>query len=211
MEGFNSKGPSLASENGLGSVSDADPTRVSGFDREEEDASKETEQYTSSPATNLEIPSVAGSPATVMPSRPRSRDFEGHRPRPYEGRFQNTPVAPRAPSPVRTEYGADDNDDLASVRTDMTTRTMKANRPQPVTKSKKIGQIQNIFTESQKIAYVGLCYLSIVHFRSTRLHGMKKAMQAYDEWAKKFMERLYIYLDVLDEGEAISLTSKRPM
>ncbi|KAJ3045078.1 hypothetical protein HDV00_011803 [Rhizophlyctis rosea] len=149
--------------------------------------------------SNLEVPTGLGAPErSPTHNRARSRDFDGHRPRSYDGRLNGPPIAARAPSPVRTEYGADD-DDLASVRTDMTTRTLKANRPQPVTKSKKIGQMQNVFTESQKIAYVGLCYLSIVHFRATRLNGMKKATQAYDEWAKKFMERLYVYLDVIDE------------
>ncbi|KAJ3278037.1 hypothetical protein HK104_002712, partial [Borealophlyctis nickersoniae] len=117
-------------------------------------------------------------------------------------RSRSTPgpdFTPREPSPVRTEFGGEDNDDLVSVRSSMTARTLKANRPQHVTKSKKIATMQDIFTESQKIAYVGLCYLSIVHFKTTRLKGLKKATAAYEAWAENFMERLYIYLDVSQE------------
>ncbi|RKO91247.1 hypothetical protein BDK51DRAFT_53005 [Blyttiomyces helicus] len=112
------------------------------------------------------------------------------------------PHYPRASSPVRTEYGGEDDaphdaDDLMSVRSVMTTRTLKQNR-QPVSKSSKISRMQSIFTESQKIAYVGLCYLAISHFKKSRLTGMKKAAAAYDKWAAVFMERLYIYLDLIE-------------
>ncbi|KAJ3047245.1 hypothetical protein HK097_000101, partial [Rhizophlyctis rosea] len=192
-----------------GAESDADSTGAVGSDREFVEAPEVPTPDITSPTLSTPTTSTPTEPSTTTPrvrdslspqsDYPRGRDFAGHRPRSYDGRSFSGPIATaRAPSPVRTEYGGED-DDNASVRTDMTSRTLRANRPQPVTKSRKIANIQNVFTESQKIAYVGLCYLSIMHFRSTRLQGMKKATQAYDEWAKQFMERLYIYLDVMDE------------
>lgn len=67
-------------------------------------------------------------------------------------------------------------------------------------KSQTLSQIQNVFSDSQKIAYVGLCYLSINHFKTTRLSGHKKASLAYEKWSEQFMEKLYVYLDVIPEG-----------
>ena len=185
--------------------SDVDSTGALGTDTEHDETPRPQVPDINSPMLSTPMASTPTEPPATQRGRdspsdyPRGRDFAGHQPRSYDRRSFSGPIAPRAPSAVRTEYGGDD-DDNASVRTDMTTRTLKANRPQPVTKSRKIANIQNVFTESQKIAYVGLCYLSIVHFRTTRLQGMKKATQAYDEWANQFMERLYIYLDVMDEG-----------
>jgi hypothetical protein len=68
------------------------------------------------------------------------------------------------------------------------------------TKSHTLSSIQNLFTDSQKIAYVGLCYLSIADFRKKRLESHKKALQSFDKWAEIFMEKLYVYLDLLPQG-----------
>ncbi|KAJ3172233.1 hypothetical protein HDU88_007051 [Geranomyces variabilis] len=114
-------------------------------------------------------------------------------------------------SPVRTEFGDDQpkdqddaaedaNNDTTSMRSAATSRTLRAAaRPRPITKSQKISSMQNIFTESQKIAYVGLCYLSIVQKQKSDLKGLKKANESYAKWAEAFMEKLYIFLDIKTE------------
>ncbi|KAL5038752.1 hypothetical protein RTP6_006015 [Batrachochytrium dendrobatidis] len=66
-------------------------------------------------------------------------------------------------------------------------------------KSQTISNIQSVFTDTQKIAYVGLCYLCISFFRKSRLANFKKAAAAYDVWSDQFMEKLYVYLDLLPE------------
>jgi hypothetical protein len=63
-------------------------------------------------------------------------------------------------------------------------------------KSQTLSQIQSIFNDSQKIAYVGLCYLSISDFKSKMLKDQKKASASYDKWSTAFMEKLYVYLDL---------------
>ncbi|KAJ3023945.1 hypothetical protein HKX48_009153 [Thoreauomyces humboldtii] len=105
----------------------------------------------------------------------------------------------REVSPVRTEYGddaAEDNDDLVSMRFTFSTRTRNAARPRPITKSQKISGIQSVFTENQKVAYVGLCYLSIVQHRRTDIKSLRKATESYNKWADAFMEKLYLFLDI---------------
>lgn len=74
---------------------------------------------------------------------------------------------------------------------------------QPMTKSQKIVSLQNTFTESQKIAYVGLCYLICTRFKHTRLLPLKnkKAMTSYEKWLDTFMENLYTYLDFAHEEQ----------
>jgi hypothetical protein len=67
-------------------------------------------------------------------------------------------------------------------------------------KSHTLSSIQNLFTDSQKIAYVGLCYLSIANFKKTRLEPHKKALQSYDKWSEIFMEKLYVYLELVPQG-----------
>ncbi|KAI9007167.1 hypothetical protein BC832DRAFT_433011 [Gaertneriomyces semiglobifer] len=109
-------------------------------------------------------------------------------------------------SPVRTEAGQDhddDNDDTTSVRSTATSRALQANRPPPLTKSQKISSIQSIFTEHQKIAYVGLCYLSVVHLKGKDVKSMKKCNESFKIWSEKFMERLFLYLDISTEERSM--------
>lgn len=156
-------------------------------------------------------PSVASTDVALPHFRGRANlPTSIHRPHSYHNPSRAQYASPRRPtprdaSPVRTEYGdderePDDMDDTRSVRSVMTTRTLRANRPRPVTKSQKISHIQNIFTESQKIAYVGLCYLSVVHNKKSDIKSMKKANESYSQWAESFMEKLYVFLDIKDEG-----------
>jgi hypothetical protein len=66
-------------------------------------------------------------------------------------------------------------------------------------KSHTLSSIQDLFTDSQKIAYVGLCYLSIADYKK-KLEPYKKALQSFEKWAEIFMEKLYVYLDLLPQG-----------
>nr|KAJ3421114.1 hypothetical protein HK105_004453 [Polyrhizophydium stewartii] len=77
-------------------------------------------------------------------------------------------------------------------------RRLEEDRP-VTSKSQTISNIQSVFTDTQKIAYVGLCYLCISHFRKNRLENFKKAAAAYDRWSQQFMEKLYVYLELLPE------------
>ncbi|KAI8927916.1 hypothetical protein BC831DRAFT_152320 [Entophlyctis helioformis] len=77
---------------------------------------------------------------------------------------------------------------------DAAARRREEDRAPFTSKSQTISNIQNVFTDTQKIAYVGLCYLCIAHIRKTRLEKFKKAAAAYDKWAEQFMEKLYVTL-----------------
>ncbi|KAJ3254351.1 hypothetical protein HK103_007233 [Boothiomyces macroporosus] len=76
------------------------------------------------------------------------------------------------------------------------TSRKKLNTP---SKSQSLSDIQQVFTDPQKIAYVGLCYLSIFNYKKQRLEGFKQAKNSYDKWAEKFMEKLYVYLELVPE------------
>jgi hypothetical protein len=54
-------------------------------------------------------------------------------------------------------------------------------------------------------AYVGLCYVSTRTYLKKRLEGekgsgLKKAANSYDYWAKGFMQKLYVFLDLSLDG-----------
>lgn len=67
-------------------------------------------------------------------------------------------------------------------------------------KSQTLSNIQNVFTDSQKIAYVGLCYLAMNEAKN-RLKDRKNAFDSCEKWIQIFMEKLYIYLDLTPEGK----------
>lgn len=76
-----------------------------------------------------------------------------------------------------------------------------------LSKSQKIGSLQTVFTESQKVAYVGLCYLIGVEHKVGKLIQLKskKALSSYEKWLDKCMEKLFVYLDFSDEGLIVVL------
>jgi len=63
-----------------------------------------------------------------------------------------------------------------------------------------------MFTESQLIGYVGLCYISIMDFKnnnfvdSTTKKPMKKALSSYNEWSDMLIKKLFTYLNFPPEG-----------
>ncbi|KAJ3395267.1 hypothetical protein HDU84_000034 [Entophlyctis sp. JEL0112] len=78
-----------------------------------------------------------------------------------------------------------------------------------ITKSHQLNHIQSIFNDSQKIAYVGLCYLEIHSQRERRERAAgapgvsKTASAAYEAWAARFMQMLYAFLDVNEAEQSM--------
>jgi hypothetical protein len=56
-----------------------------------------------------------------------------------------------------------------------------------VTKSRTLSDIQNVFTDPQKIAYVGLCYVAMLAYKNNQLGERKKAIDSYDKWSHSLM------------------------
>ena len=70
-------------------------------------------------------------------------------------------------------------------------------------KSQTLSNIQNIFSDAQKIAYVGLCFLAMNEAKS-RLKS-KSAIENFEKWIQIFMEKLYVYLDLNPEGKNLMI------
>lgn len=64
-------------------------------------------------------------------------------------------------------------------------------------KSQTLSSIQNIFSDSEKIAYVSLCHLILTEYDPKRL---EKGIASFKTWKDAFMLKLFIYLDISDEG-----------
>lgn len=115
------------------------------------------------------------------------------------------------PKVDQSNGGDDDNERESTAKhllpplpsSSSTSSSYKPPKRAPVNKSARIGSLQTIFTDSQKIAYVGLCYLSLHLHKSSRLANKTqiKARRSFDEWAKMLMEKLYAYIGVSLEGE----------
>lgn len=70
-----------------------------------------------------------------------------------------------------------------------------------LSQSQTIHNIQNVFNETQKIAYVGLCYTLLYNYKKTRFRPFqKKALASFERWSLDFMEKMFVYMDVLDAG-----------
>ena len=70
----------------------------------------------------------------------------------------------------------------------------------PTTQSQTLSSIQNVFDDSQKIAYVGLCYIIMFQYKKQRLGKFRKALSSFEKWSVEFMEKIFVYLDVLPAG-----------
>ncbi|ORX83100.1 DUF726-domain-containing protein [Anaeromyces robustus] len=77
------------------------------------------------------------------------------------------------------------------------------------TSSQAIGSIQKMFTESQLIGYVGLCYISIMDFKKKNFIDnpnkklLKKALNSYNEWADMIIKKLFTYLNFPPEHQKL--------
>ncbi|KAJ1562442.1 hypothetical protein HK096_009742, partial [Nowakowskiella sp. JEL0078] len=83
-----------------------------------------------------------------------------------------------------------------------------SSQKQFLSKSQKIATIQNVFSESQKLAYSGLCYLGVIQYKKQRLNPIfssggngKRVIEAYDKWAKAFFTKLFVYLEVTEDEQ----------
>lgn len=77
-----------------------------------------------------------------------------------------------------------------------------SNRETPIlTQSQTLSDIQKVFDEAQKIAYLGLCYTIMYIYKTTRLKNQKKALMSFETWAVEFTEKMFVYLDVTKAGE----------
>jgi hypothetical protein len=65
-------------------------------------------------------------------------------------------------------------------------------------KSQRLIDLQNIFTESHCLAYVGLVYTIAAHYKTERFN--KKALAAYEKWSQDMLHRLAAYLDLPKQG-----------
>ena len=64
---------------------------------------------------------------------------------------------------------------------------------------------KHMLTESQRIAYVGLCHLTcremVRALKVTKRKEMKAAAQSMDLWSMKIMGRLYYHMELENQGE----------
>ncbi|KAJ1558417.1 hypothetical protein HK096_001038, partial [Nowakowskiella sp. JEL0078] len=99
-------------------------------------------------------------------------------------------------------------EDLASVTSAKSSSNRRGSSPKRyLSKSQKIASIQNVFSESQKLAYSGLCYLGVIQYKKQRLNPIfsaggngKQVIEAYDKWAKAFFTKLFVYLEVTEDA-----------
>ncbi|KAI8611927.1 hypothetical protein BC830DRAFT_616322 [Chytriomyces sp. MP71] len=95
--------------------------------------------------------------------------------------------------------------------------TKEREQRQPViTKSHQLNHITSIFNDSQKIAYVGLCYLIITSMRAryqrnvdlsaqsySKTPNVKSTLAAFSAWSEHFMNMLYAFVDVSNEEQTM--------
>lgn len=67
-----------------------------------------------------------------------------------------------------------------------------------------LSEIQGLFNESQKIAYVGLCYALIYNYKKNRFPSTssdKRALVHYEKWSLEYMEKIFVYLEFTNKGK----------
>jgi hypothetical protein len=69
--------------------------------------------------------------------------------------------------------------------------------------SQKITHLQNVFSDSQRIAYVALVYLACSSYKISRLVSLKRknSLNDYEKWMDNYMNRLYSYLDLHEDEQ----------
>jgi X-X-X-Leu-X-X-Gly heptad repeat protein len=68
---------------------------------------------------------------------------------------------------------------------------------QTTSRSQALTGIQNIFSETEKIAYISLCYLAILGRDKARLGS---GLESHQEWSDVLMNKLFIYLNISNDG-----------
>lgn len=93
-------------------------------------------------------------------------------------------------------------DQEGSTLSSPTSSRFPPQRDTPIlTQSQTLSDIQRVFNDAQKIAYVGLCYTIMYIYKTTRLKNQKRALQSFETWAVEFTEKMFVYLDVSKAGE----------
>ncbi|KAJ3108158.1 hypothetical protein HDU97_002070 [Phlyctochytrium planicorne] len=69
----------------------------------------------------------------------------------------------------------------------------------PATKSESLHHIQSTLSDSQKIAYVGVCYLLAIKDEREKLASLPNALASHELWTDAHMERIYASLDLSQE------------
>jgi len=119
-----------------------------------------------------------------------------------------TPLSRHTPSTTSRLSMSSDWDDSDFLPSPFTSKSNKNDPPKvrPISKSQKINSLQNVFTEQQKIAYVGLVHLASVWVLNERLKGLDHAKKEYEKWIGRTMDRLYLYLEVSEDEKKMIRT-----
>ncbi|KAJ3400020.1 hypothetical protein HDU80_007351 [Chytriomyces hyalinus] len=75
-----------------------------------------------------------------------------------------------------------------------------------ITKSHQLSHMQSIFSDSQKMAYVGLCVLLVTQMRTRHQNEQSRTripLKSFNAWADHFMNMLYAFVDVSMEEQAM--------
>ena len=101
---------------------------------------------------------------------------------------------------TRLQLNDDDTTDEVHLRTQYLFDEDKAMTPLSQMQATK-----KLLTEAQRIAYVGLCYLTCRQMLAAlSLCGIKDASQSMDLWMLKIMGRLYYHMELETPGNYIS-------
>jgi hypothetical protein len=105
---------------------------------------------------------------------------------------------------------------LASVRgiySEVSAHVKEKSKVVPTTSvAETLSEIQGLFNESQKIAYVGLCYTLIYNYKRSRFtskNADKRALVQYEKWSLEYMEKIFVYLEFTTKGKLIMLMERK--
>ncbi|TPX43493.1 hypothetical protein SeMB42_g04692 [Synchytrium endobioticum] len=78
----------------------------------------------------------------------------------------------------------------------------------PLSQSRGVSRIQEFMRDDQQVAYLCLCRLSVHELGIST--SRNKAKEAYDSWAREFIQRLYLYLGVpVEERKMYEMLAER--
>jgi hypothetical protein len=126
----------------------------------------------------------------------RKKDSLSPRPNAIRAWAAELPEVPDSVQPILTSSHVFEMETPPPAFTDDDALT-KQNENEP-----RIQETKDVFTETQKVAYVSLCYLTsleVVHDLEGKDFAM--ARMSADNWQRKLMRMLYAHMDISAEGE----------
>ncbi|KAI8365787.1 hypothetical protein BD560DRAFT_401738 [Blakeslea trispora] len=111
------------------------------------------------------------------------------------------PEVPDSVQPILTSTHIFEMEDLTlddEINPDDPLNNQHSNQP-------RIQETKDVFTETQKIAYVGLCYLTsleVVHDFEGK--DFTDARMSASNWQRKIMRMLYVHMDISPDGKPFS-------